>query len=85
MRREFENGGVLVWRLQGSRYTTKGASVDLGVITRSEAEKFAWLWAARLVADEDKFGRDDKEVGRNNLVSGGDESCRQKIASRFLP
>jgi len=51
-RKLYENGGVLVWRPQGARYNTKGASVDLGIITRSEAEKLAWLWAARLVADE---------------------------------
>jgi len=63
MSRKFENGGVVVWRATEdgfggeARYTTKGASVDLGVITRSEAEKFAWLWAARFIANEDQLAK----------------------------
>jgi len=50
-RKIFKDGGVLVWRPLGARYNTKGASVDLGVISRGEAEKLAWLWAARLVVE----------------------------------
>jgi len=52
--------GLLVWRPGGARYSTKGSSIDLGVISRAEAEKYAWLWGARLVAGD----RDVKEFSR---------------------
>jgi len=59
-RKEFRKYGVLHWRASGARYSTKGGSVDLGVIPRAEAEKYAWLWGARLVTDD----RDVKEFRR---------------------
>jgi len=56
-RKLYQSRGVVVWRPLGSRYNTKGASVDLGAISRGEAEKYAWLWGARLVDGD----RDVKE------------------------
>jgi len=44
----------LVWGRSGSRLNTAGASIDLGRISLSEAQKRAWMCAARMVVvDED--------------------------------
>ena len=51
--RNFTRQAVVRWRIGQARFDNgMGKIYDMGSIARDEAEKFAWLHAARLIVEQ---------------------------------